>query len=215
MPVYGDPAHVLKLIRATEGSDPGADVLDRIDMLNAAISAALEEECERTWGVPTANTTHIVWVGPADTIVLPEPARSITSVTYGGTLTGSTMTGGTTVLATDLYYPIVDRNGLILAIRGTGSNVWWWNWELVNSPSGTIPVLVTGDFVSSDDDATVPDDITYIVTYMIAERLKVEKASPFGAIGPDGTVAPLRDVFGDPLVRRIVDKYKHQSVMAV
>ena len=217
MPAYGDVALIRKMIRAVPGMETDEDVNARIDALNLAVSSALEEACERTWGSPVADTTEIVWVGPADTIILPRPARSITSITYGGTVTGTTMTGGTTVLATSLYYPIVDRNGLIYAIRGNASNVWWWNWELVSdSPySDKVPVVVTGDFVSSDNDTTVPDDVKYIASYMVVERLKVEKSSTAFGIGPAGEIVPVRDVFNDPLVKRVIDKYRREIVWAV
>jgi hypothetical protein len=214
---YGSKPLIEKMIRAVPSMETDQDLGDRIDALNLAVSSALEEACERTWGAPVADTTEIVWVGPGDTIVLPRPARTITSITYGGTVTGSTMTGGTVVTAGSLYYPIVDRNGLVYAIRSNTASVWWWNWAYL-TPSAyypQTPVAITGDFTSSDNDTTVPDDITYIASYMVVERLKVEKASAFGAVGPDGDVAPIRDVFADPLVKRIIDKYKRELVLAV
>jgi hypothetical protein len=216
---YADVALVKKMIRAVPTMETDEDVDARITALNKAVSLALEEACERTWGAPVADTTEIVWVGPGDTIVLPRPARSITSVTYGGTLTGSTMTGGTTVASSGLYHSIIDRNGLIYAIRSNTVNVWWWNWAWLTASNEPYPpktpVAITGDFVSSDNDTTVPDDITYIASYMVVERLKVEKASAFGAVGPDGDVAPIRDVFNDPLVKRVIDKYRNELVWAV
>lgn len=215
MAVYGDIALIRKMIRATPGMESDADVNDRIDALNKAVSLALEDACERTWGTPVADTSDIVWVGPADTIVLSRPARAITSITYGGTLVGATMTGGTTITASSLYYPIVDRNGLIYAIRSNASTVWWWNWALVTGPYQTVPVVITGDFVSSDNDATVPDDIVYAASYMVVERLKVEKSSTAFGIGPAGEIVPVRDVFGDPLVKRTIDKYRRERLVAI
>lgn len=217
MPSYGDLAIVKKILRSTDTHDLGSDVEDRFVTLNAAVSSALEEACERTWGAPVADTSELHWAGPYDRIVLKTPARSITSITYGGTLVGTTMTGGTVVLATSLYYPIVDRNGLIYAISNSVSDLWAWVSAWATTVNGALrtPVVVTGDFVSSDNDAIVPDDVKYIVSYMICERLKVEKASSFGAIGPDGTVAPIRDVFADPLVKRVIRKYAREKVLAV
>jgi hypothetical protein len=214
---YGDPALIRKMIRAVPSMETDEDVDARIAALNSAVSSALEEACERTWGTPVADTTEIVWVGAGDTIVLPRPARTITSITYGGTVTGATMTGGTVVDDSELYYPIVDRNGLVYAIRSNTASVWWWNWAYL-TPSDyypQTPVAITGDFTSSDNDANVPDDITYIASYMVVEFLKAEKASAFGAIGPTGDVAPLRDPFEAPLVKRTVEKYKGELVLAV
>jgi hypothetical protein len=214
---YGDPALIRKMIRAVPSMETDEDVDARIAALNSAVSSALEEACERTWGAPVADTTEIVWVGPGDTIVLPRPARTITSITYGGTVTGATMTGGTVVDDSELYYPIVDRNGLVYAIRSNTASVWWWNWAYL-TPSAyypQTPVAITGDFTSSDNDTTVPDDITYIASYMVVERLKVEKSSTSFGIGPAGEIVPVRDVFADPLVKRIIDKYKRELVLAV
>jgi hypothetical protein len=214
---YGDPALIRKMIRAVPSMETDEDVDARIAALNSAVSSALEEACERTWGAPVADTTEIVWVGPGDTIVLPRPARTITSITYGGTVTGATMTSGTVVDDSELYYPIVDRNGLVYAIRSNTASVWWWNWAYL-TPSAyypQTPVAITGDFTSSDNDTTVPDDITYIASYMVVERLKVEKSSTSFGIGPAGEIVPVRDVFADPLVKRIIDKYKRELVLAV
>jgi hypothetical protein len=214
---YGDPALIRKMIRAVPSMETDEDVDARIAALNSAVSSALEEACERTWGTPVADTTEIVWVGPGDTIVLPRPARTITSITYGGTVTGATMTGGTVVDDSELYYPIVDRNGLVYAIRSNTASVWWWNWAYL-TPSAyypQTPVAITGDFTSSDNDTTVPEDITYIASYMVVERLKVEKSSTSFGIGPAGEIVPVRDVFNDPLVKKIIDKYRRDFVMAV
>jgi hypothetical protein len=214
---YGDPALIRKMIRAVPSMETDEDVDARIAALNSAVSSALEEACERTWGTPVADTTEIVWVGPGDTIVLPRPARTITSITYGGTVTGATMTGGTVVDDSELYYPIVDRNGLVYAIRSNTASVWWWNWAYL-TPSAyypQTPVAITGDFTSSDNDTTVPADITYNASYMVVERLKVEKSSTSFGIGPAGEIVPVRDVFNDPLVKKIIDKYRRDFVMAV
>lgn len=213
---YGDVALITKMLRAMPAHEVGEDVGARITALNLAVSLALEEECQRTWGAPVADTSEIVWVGPYDTIVLPRPARAITSITYGGTLAGSTMTGGTTVLASSLYWTAVDRNGLIYMLKNVNTAVWSWhaNAQYTRSDVRT-PVVVTGDFVSSDNDTNVPDDVKYAASYMIVERLKVEKASLFGAVGPDGDVAPVRDVFADPLLKRVIDKYRREVMVAV
>lgn len=197
MPSYGDLSLVKKIMRSVDTHDLGTDVEDRFTTLNAAVSAALEDACERTWGAPVADTAELHWAGPYGMLMLKQPARTITSITYGGTLIGTTMTGGTVVAAASLYYPIVDRNGLIYAISNSVGDLWSWVGSTVYTQGAVgvtrTPVIVTGDFVSSDNDSSVPDDIKYIASYMCAELLKVEKASAFGAIGPDGTVAPIRD----------------------
>src|SRR5215210_2598652 len=119
MPLYGDTTHVEKMLRATETWDNGSDIKDRLTQIQAAVSLLLEEKCGRTWGVPATDTSELYWVGPYDVLVLRKPARSITSIRYGGTVSGSTMTGGTTVLAADLVDVLVDYDGLIRAISNT------------------------------------------------------------------------------------------------
>lgn len=214
MPLYGSLAHVQKMIRATDVSDPGTDVDNRLTEIQAAVSLLLEEKCQRTWGdtnpgVPEVDTSELHWVGQGDTLVLDRPARSITSLTYGGTVVGSTMTGGTVVLASSLYYPIVDRNGLILAVGTSATNIWWWNWAYITPSdprSGKVAVLVTGTFGDVSGDVTVPADVTYAAEVLITEFLKLENTSSAGFIGPEGTVQP-RDPWRHPAVRDVIDKY--------
>jgi hypothetical protein len=215
MATYGDAAHVLKLIRSDPKHEVGEDVDARIDLLNPTVSAALEEACGRTWGAAVANTTELVWMDRNETTVfLPYPARAITAVRYGGTMVGTTMSGGTSLTASDIHYPLVDEDGLIYAFRSNEDRDWRGDWEL----GGKSPVAVTADFITTDDDTTVPDEIKWVASYCIAEMLKVEKASAFGAVGPDGDVLPLRDVFALPLVQRIIARHtvqKFSYVLAV
>ena len=216
---YGDPEQIAVMLRADATIDLGTDVDSRIDALNVAISLTIDEQTGRTFGDAGTATSELVWIGPYDTSVLNRPATAITSITYGGTVAGSSMTGGTTVLAADLIDVIRDVKGRIYAIRAAnGFSYWWW----YDSPSlyqtyTRTPVLVTATYDDTADDPDaldgVPEDIRYIVNYMVCERLKVEKAGPGGLIGPTGDIVPVRDVFNDPLVKRVLDKYTYRAVV--
>lgn len=210
---YGDNAQVKAMLRADEGIPFGSDIDGRIDALNKAISLAVDEQTGRTFGVAATATSELHWIGPYDTIVLHRPATAITSITYGGTISGSTMTGGTEIAAADLIDVIRDHKGRIYAIRAATGGVWsWYDSPSLYQTYTRTPVVVTATY----DDATdgVPDDIRYAVNYMVLERFKLEKAGPAGFTGPDGSTVPVRDVFNDPLVRRTLAKYT-RNVWAV
>jgi hypothetical protein len=214
MALLGDLDHVEKMLRATVGSDLGDDVTDRLSLIRAAISARLEDLCGRTFGSPVEDTTEIVWAGPFETILLPRPARSITSVTSGGTVSGTTYTGGSAITGF-AYAPYDAQRGLIYGLtRTTGS---WWAW---GDPYGAYgarqPVEIVGDFSDSDADSDVPDDVTYAANLLIAEQFKRENASPAGFSGPTGDVIPMRDPWNDPFVKQVIERYSATaSVMAI
>lgn len=192
---YGDNDRIERMLRAHESIAAAADLAGRIADLNVALSLIVDEETGTTFGSAAADTTVLHWGGNSDVIVLTRPARAITSVTYGGTLSGATMTDGTVIAASDITYASVGATGLVYAIRtpyrfGAG-----------------VPLLVTAEFGDPWGE-TVPDDIVYIVNFMVMKRVQVEKASPAGAVGPDGSVVPLNDVFDDPVVKRVLRKYR-------
>jgi hypothetical protein len=205
MPQYGDLDHVRKLLRPTATDDLGADDEARLTKIQIAISELLEYELGRTFGVPATDTTVTAWAGPGDVLLLPRPARAITSVTVGGTVAGGTVTGGT-VLADDYWaHHFVDVDtGFIGGLRMLSGG--WWGGRLY-----TTPVVIVGDFSDSDDDTTIPADLQYAVSWIIAERFKQESASPAGFIGPDGAVMPFRDLFKDEFVKPILARYRVAS----
>ncbi len=210
---YGDADHILAMLRAHESIVASADVTSRVAALNVAISLILDEKTGRTFGDAAAESSELHWVGPYDTIVLNRPATAITKITYGGTVSGTTMTGGTDILAADLVDVIRDPKGRIYAIRSASAGVWsWYSSPSIYQTYTRTPVLVTAtyDTFGYDADTTnnVPEDIQYIVDYMIVERLKVEKAGSSGAIGPTGDILPIRDVFDDPVVEAVITKYR-------
>ena len=214
MPLYGDLDHVKRIIRPEEVADMGEDIEERLAAIQAAVSLQLEEACGRTFGDPVADTSLLHWVGPYDTLLLNRPARSITSITTGGTVSGSTMTGGTVTPGSDLVHRYVSRDGLIHGITSLGP------WPLIEPPATTLtgyrtPVLVTGDFGDTDNDADVPADVTYAANILILEQFRRETASPAGFTGPDGSTIPLRNQWNDPMVKAVIAKYSARGVLVV
>lgn len=205
MPTYGDLDHCAKMLRATETWDLGNDITDRLEVIQAAVSLQLEDACGRTWGEPVSNTSVLQWVGPYDTLILNTPARSIVSITTGGTVSGSTMTGGTVTLAADLANRFMSSDGLIYGISYGG--VTWPSDVHYSGYTSRIPVVVTGDFADSDNDEDVPADVEYAANFLIVELYKQENASPAGFTGPDGSVMPIRNPWKNETVTRVIEKY--------
>lgn len=217
MTLYGDLDHVKKMIRPDDVASLGTDVDDRLEAIQAAASLALEEKLGRTFGSPVSDVAEVHWIGPYDTLVLNRPARSITSIQYGGTMSGDTMTGGQTVLAADLYNVVRDPyTGFIYSIRNAKSAVWsWYADPPYYQTNGKTPVVVTADFADTDNDANVPDDITYAANLLMLRLFQLETASPAGFTGPDGATVPARDPWKDPAVKAVVDKYSIRCALAV
>lgn len=202
MTEYGDLDHVRKLLRPTATDDLGADDEARLSKIQAALSTLLEYELGRSFGVPVTDTTLTAWAGPGDVLLLPRQARAITSVTVGGTVSGGTITGGTAYASTLWAHHFVDPiTGFIGGLRLLNGG-WWGDFYY------RTPVVIEGDFSDSDDDTTIPADLQYAVSWMIAERFKQESASPAGFLGPDGVVAPFRKLMDDEFVKPILDRYR-------
>lgn len=193
---YGDSAHIRQLLNLVD--DTSSSTAERIDALNATVSSIVEDELGRSFGATATDTTVLFWSADSDVLVLPRPLRTITTVTVGGTVTGSTMTGGN-VLTTDYWTPsITDQDGLIYALRLLSGG--WWG--------AGMPVTVTGQWAATDADALVPDDLKYAVDYLVSEHFKIEQASPAGFTGPDGATVPIRNPWKADIWLKVKDKYE-------
>lgn len=202
---YGDTDTVKAMLRPDEMTSYGSDIDAGLTAIQAAVTLAIDDATGRTFGVPAAETSELYWTdGQVGTLILTRPATAITSITYGGTVSGTTMTGGTTVLASELVYPIRDRSGRVYALRAATGG--WYG--------GPVVVTATFDDGTYDPDTAdhVPDDITYVANYLIGETFKKEQASPAGYLGPEGVV-PIRDVWSDPLVKRVLSKYRGSALV--
>lgn len=193
MALYGSVDAVKAMLRADVGSVFNADQEARIVALRAAVSALIETETGRTFGVPTIET---VAIRPGDrvgsTLLLPKALRSATTVTLDPTSTGTAWTGGTALALSAVEQGMVTSKGEALALVLTNGGTW------------PALVTVTGSWADTDGDTGVPTEITYIANYLIAERFKMEQASPAGQIGPDGSVIPVRNALRDPMVAAVL-----------
>ena len=209
MPLYGSLAAVTSMMRPNETTAYGADITARLTAIRAAVSAQLESKLGRTFGAIAADTSVLIWAGSSDILLLPRPARSITSVTVAGTVTAGTMTGGT-AYATNLwtFAPYDVDDALIYGLRLL-SGGWWGSSTISGYPS--VPVVVVGDFTDTDDDATVPDDVTYAANVLILRTLQRESTGVAGVSGEDGSFQSPLDPWNDPIVRRAIDRYRLSS----
>lgn len=213
MTVYGDLDQVKKMLRPNTSTTFDADVDARLAAIQYAVSVAIDNKLGRSFGLPVSDTTHLVFAGRSSLLILPTPARVITSVTMGGTVAGSTMTGGTALDSAEWVYDPVDRDtGLIFGLRLlSGGN--WGTVDVYNRP--ITPVKIIGDFATSDEDAVIPEEIGYIADYLTAETFKAENASASGSIGLEGEFVAPRNPWNDMLVKEILDKYRTLAEVAI
>jgi hypothetical protein len=206
MAQLGDLDHVKAMLRPSPDTELGADVEARLTKIQAAVTAKIERDMGRTFGSVAADTTHLFYAYRSNILILPIPARTITSITVGGTVTGGTVTGGTLLTTADYAHSTVDvRTGAIYALRLL-NGAFWGSSDPASRP--TVPVVIVGDFTDSDNDAIIPDDVQYIADYLIFERYRYESASNNGGIGPDGFGDDLRDAWKDPMVLAVIGKYR-------
>lgn len=201
MPLYGSVDGAKALLRSTTTAQFNADHDARLAALRPAVSAWIEEQTGRTFGSGPVSTTQIATGTGRDLLLLADGVKSVTSVVAGPEWTGSAWSGGE-IVPSDQYRPVLkNRQNLYAALLAVDGGVWHGEFA------------VTGVYAGSPDAAGVPDDITYIANYLIAERFKIEQASANGAIGPDGTVVPIRNVLADPLVKDTIAKYAVRQVI--
>jgi hypothetical protein len=205
MPDYGDIAQVKKMYRPTENTAYGADIDARLTAIQKAISRDLEYKLFGTIGAPITDTTQLVYAGPYASLILPIPARAITSVTVGGTISGSTITNGTLYTPDMFAFDPIDQQGRILGLRLVSGSGWGWS-----APDGTplVPVQIVGDFTDSDNDTTVPDDVTYAANLLILRTFQRETTGVAGVSGEDGTFAPPSNPWNDPIVKDVIARYR-------
>ena len=204
MALYGSTSAVKAMLRADVGSTFNADADTRLTALQKAVSAYIEGETGRTFGTGATSETIVVRTpGNRTILLLPKAIRTVTSVTVAPEWDGSAWTGGQALTSADYVREQVTRTGEALALRR--EDYGWW----------PTVVVVTGTWADTDADANVPDDITYVANYLMAERFKLEQASPAGQIGPDGSVIPVRNSLKDPLVAARLDYWRVETPVIV
>lgn len=192
MALYGNVEAAKRLLRASDVSAFSADQDARLAALHLAVSALIEHETGRTFGVGPAVATRSFHAPPSPVLVIDPPVKGVTQV----------VVNGVTVDPSFYALAMTDRAGFGYGLRRTDG----WSW------AGTYAgeVVVTGTFADLDDGATgeVPEDVTYAANYLIAERFKLEQASPAGFTGPDGAVVPIRNALKDPIVAKTLAHYR-------
>lgn len=200
MSVYGDDDIIVQMLGPAEPSDGlSADLEDRVAAMNAVVSGLIDEATGRQWivGAPAPATRAIIPTGGSSTVlVLPVPAVSISAITVNQDDEGGVLSGGTSLDAAYWSVALRNRDGDITALR-TNTGAYWIGYRVVS---------ITG--VWSDQVQNVPDDIIWAANFITAERIKQEQASPAGFVGPDGTVAPIRDPWADPQVKAILKRHR-------
>lgn len=205
MALLGDLDGVKALLRSVDDTTFGVDDEQRLAELRNVVSSAMEFELRRTFGSPASDGTRLLYAGPHQVLTFPVPCRSISAVLWNPTVKGGTVTGGQTFTTAEyVHFPVDSRTGEIMGIKLRSGGVWGWH-----DPNGSaaVPVQITADWVDTDDDTSVPDEITYAVNYVIAETFKNQKSGSGGTMGPDGQTIYPRNPWKDPLVVRAVEKH--------
>ncbi len=190
MPLYGSIDGAKRLLRAVDTSTFSADADARLVALQRAVSLLIEHETGRTFGTaqpPEARTFDLPY---SDMLIMDPSAKDVTLVVAGGVAVDSTFW--------ELKH--IDKEGWAYGLRRRDG----WSWRGATVTEAT----VTARWADQDADAAAPDDVTYVANYLIAERFKVEQASPAGFTGPEGQVIPIRNVMKDPIVAGVLCKYR-------
>lgn len=195
MASYGSTAGIKALLENQDSEWPESQESRLLDLLKVT-SILIEQETGAVFG-DAQDVTVVVEQYGGHLLFLPKGLLSLTSITADPVWSLSGWTDGE-VLTADLYrLPMPSPNGVVRAIQMVG------NW-LSNAWYGTY--LVTGRW--EDQSETVPDDIHYLANYISAEIFKKQQASPAGFTGPDGSTVPIRNVFKEPEVQKILDRYR-------
>lgn len=204
MGLYGSVEAVKQLLRPNEAAVFSEDIDDRLMALQKTVSLLIEHETQRTFGAtPAAETVIVNAPGTSPILLLPKPARSITSVIVGGTWNGTAYADGQLVPITDYLLTQRTALGTYLGVSAVYPTSYWYG-----------VIAVTGVW----DDApmgAVPDDVTYIANYLMAEQFKIEEAGPHGIVGSDGQTIQVRKLFSLEIVRKTLDHYRLAPAVVV
>lgn len=203
MALYGSVDAVKQMLRADVASVFNADAEARLAALQLAVSAFIEHETGRVFGGTAMGEAIGVWArGVSHLLLLPKAVREVSSVVLSPVLTATGFAGGTTLDRPHWGATFVTATGEASALIRFDGVPW---------PELTV---VTGTWEDARG-GTVPPDITNIANLIIAEAYKREQASPNGAIGPDGSVIPLRNWLRDPLVDRTLAYWRAAAQVVI
>lgn len=203
MTLYGSADQVKKMLRPVETSTFGADADSRLTELQEVVSLLIEEKTGRVFG-GTATATARTIDGPAAgrgvILSLPCPVRSVTSVEIVGAISDSLTEYNTSTGAGEYVLWNPGRQGDYHALRRVNGGQW-------PARDGLTRITITAVWSDTASGGSVPDDITYMANYVIAELFKAEQASTAGFTGPDGSTVPVRDPWKHPVVVATIKKY--------
>ena len=198
MVAYGDDDSVAQMLEPATPAGFSASLMARIPAMREVVSRLLDDATGRSFGtvgasrqvtVPTTTSTGV--------LVLPVPARTISEILYGYDDASGVISGGVALAADAWTVAHRDAEGNITALRVPG---YWTGY------GGA--VAITGTWADADADASVPPEIDWATNYLTAKSIAEENASPAGAVGPDGSVVPIRNPWSEPKVRAIIAKYR-------
>lgn len=184
----------LGLSDAVDGDDDDITLLGEIDV---EISRLFELKCGRVWGgsgSATAKTVDGAAAGWSDVLMLPVPARSITSVAIVGD-------AAETLTTDDWVAWLGTREGDYKAVKRIDGGVF-------PRRNGIDRVTVTAVWSDVASGATLPAEIQDACTFVVVETFRQRKSSPSGELGPDGLTIRPRNPWNYQNVIEAIDKYK-------
>ena len=201
MVAYGDNTGAARMLEPDTPDGFDAALTTRIAAMREVVSRLIDDCTGRTFGaVGTARQIIVPIHTLGSVLVLPVPARAITQILYGFDDEAGVISGGT-ALTTDAWtVALRDGSGNITALRAHN----WW--------PGYGSVAITGTWADDGNSMTVPDEINWATNYLTAKSIAEENASPAGAIGPDGSVVPIRNPWNEPKVKAVLAKYRLVTV---
>jgi hypothetical protein len=205
MALLGDVDTVERNLRANPSSSLNVDALARLVDIQKAVTAYVEARTGRSFGDGADEDTIAVSAprradisgvfGASSILVLPQAVRSISRVAVDAVWSGAGWSGGETVPASAYRPTMLTRSGDAMALESVSGEAWLGRY------------VVTGVFETTDGDADVPDEITYVANLLIGEQFKYEQTSTAAVSGPDGQTLPIKNVYKNPLVDAILERY--------
>jgi hypothetical protein len=216
---YANEADVLEQLQDMSGIDPEHAGLVRLEN---ALCDVFDHKVGTSFGTTPVAETRTVAVGLMESYVYPFPGlggvplvdyrngfnsprlvlsvplRSLTSIVTGGEWDGSAWVDGETLATSDYILTNRTEQGYYGIDRINGT------W------AGSIRITgIWGDQVT----ATVPDDVSQVLTELTVKEWHRRHASPAGEIGPSGLTITPGNPWNLEYVKAVIDKYRVVEVL--
>ncbi len=192
MAAYASLATVRRLLGSESGADDG-----RIQEVNATVSLLIDEWTGRTYDAVSGDVSRTLAARGGAYLTMPAaygPLRTVTTVTIAGT-------------------PLVSASRR-LALRSADNE--FWAIERIDGQAwpdtAASPVVVTGGWANIV--VGVPADVAEAAAMLVAGLVRLDKASPIGAIGPDGFESAVRDVRKDHRITGMIERQRIKRWLA-